>query len=89
MDNEEDSDDHHFGSGGEDDDSSSDEERSVLWYEEEAIGEEQLNVNLQMMKEINPLTTTLVGIGNYERIQNMTDEELEELGRDISNNTHL
>jgi hypothetical protein len=51
--------------------------------------EERFNVNLEWIKENDSLTTELVGIGIYERIQNMTDEEWEELGSDIANNTHL
>jgi hypothetical protein len=44
---------------------------------------------LQRVRQNDPLTTELFGDGDDEMIQSMTDEELEELGRDISNNTHL
>jgi Ran GTPase-activating protein (RanGAP) involved in mRNA processing and transport len=44
---------------------------------------------LQRVKENNPVVMELCENGSNERFQNMTDEEWEELGRDISNNTHL
>jgi Ran GTPase-activating protein (RanGAP) involved in mRNA processing and transport len=72
-------------SGDEDD---SDEESSESGEEEEYILDLPCNI-LQKIKENNPDTTELIGNGSYERIQIMTDEEWEELGRDISNNTHL
>ena len=72
-------------SGDEDD---SDEESSESGEEEEYILDLSCNI-LQKIKENNPDTTELIGNGSYERIQIMTDEEWEELGRDISNNTHL
>jgi Ran GTPase-activating protein (RanGAP) involved in mRNA processing and transport len=45
----------------------------------------------QRVKENNPYTTTLLVGDEHEEIflRNMTDEEWEELGRDISNNSYL
>ena len=65
----------------------------IYLSEESSIDEdpEWLDV-LQKIKENNPRTTNMSGsgiCGENERIQNMTDEEWEELGRDIANNTHL
>ena len=51
--------------------------------------EEMWRNTLQMIKENDPAITMLEEGGNYDYIQNMTDEEWEELGRDISKNTHL
>jgi hypothetical protein len=51
--------------------------------------ERGFNVELQEVKENDPDTKCLSGKGSYQMIQNMTDEEWEEIGRDISNNTHL
>ena len=47
---------------------------------------------LQCIKENNPHVKSIVslfGSGDEEHIQNMTNEEWEQLGRDIANNTHL
>ncbi len=66
-----------------DSDPSLEEERSS---DEETYGE---HINFWGIKENNPLVTVLCESGNSQRIQNITDEEWEELGRDISNNTHL
>jgi hypothetical protein len=44
---------------------------------------------VQRVQHNDPDTTVLDGNGSYERIQNMTDEEWEELGQDIANNTYL
>jgi hypothetical protein len=53
--------------------------------------DEDLTVDeiLQRVRQNDPETDIIYWCGIYERIQNMTDEEWEELGRDISNNTHL
>ena len=51
--------------------------------------EEMLLNALQMIKENEPQLKELIWSSNYDYIQNMTDEEWEELGRDIANNTHL
>jgi hypothetical protein len=51
--------------------------------------EEQRFVILQSIKENDPDTTVLSGDGSYERIQIITDEEWEELGQDIANNSYL
>jgi hypothetical protein len=58
---------------------SSDDDGEFFWF----------GVNLQRIKENDPLTKKLAGVGRDERIQNMTEECWEEIGRDISNNTHL
>jgi len=59
--------------------SSSVDEEEELWFD----------LDLQRVKENSTLTKKLAGYGYYERIQNMTDEEWQEIGRDISKNTHL
>jgi hypothetical protein len=75
-------------SGDEDD---SDEDSRESGEEEEYIFDLPLTFDdiLQKIKENNPLTTKFEGFGDDERIQNMTDEEWEQVGRDIFNNTHL
>ena len=61
------------------DDSNSESEAS-LTYEEE----------IQKIRENDPSWTFLDHVDDNDRyIQNMTNEEWEELGRDIANNTHL
>ena len=57
--------------------------------EPSASMEEMWRNTLQMIKENEPQLKQLSWSSNYDYIQNMTDEEWEELGRDISNNTHL
>ena len=56
--------------------SSSDEDEGESWDE-----------TLQRIKRNDPSVKSLVS--GSDDIQNMTNEELEELGRDIANNTHL
>eukprot|EP00985_Skeletonema_marinoi_P031907 scaffold37865_cov151-Skeletonema_marinoi.AAC.2 len=57
---------------------------------EASLGEdEEWLADLQRIKEDNPRTTTLSGRGEYNYIQNMTDEEWEEIGSDIANNIHM
>jgi len=51
--------------------------------------EEDWLADLQRIRENNPLTSQIYGRGDYNFLHNMTDEEWEELGRDMSNNTHL
>ena len=61
--------------------SSSDENEDLSWWDE----------RLQRIKENDPRVKLLIEpTENFiNDIQNMTDEEWEELGRDVSNNTHL
>ena len=49
--------------------------------------EEDYNATLQRIKEDDPDTTELDLDGDQHHTQNFTDEEWEELGRDVSNNT--
>jgi len=83
MDNDDDSDPLDYGGGGEDyseeRSESSDEDDEDLTFDE----------IVRRIEENDPDTTELRGSGYVERVQNMTDEEWEELGRDIANNTHL
>ena len=51
--------------------------------------EEDWLADLQRIRENNPLTSRIYGRGEHNFLHNMTDEEWEELGRDMSNNTHL
>ena len=51
--------------------------------------DEEFEANLQRIRENDPQMTKLDADGNFEYEQNMTDEEWEQFGRDISNNTHL
>ena len=51
--------------------------------------EELSSLTLPRIRQNNPYTKELNGSGDYHLIQNFTDEEWEELGRDLSNNTHL
>ena len=51
--------------------------------------EEWWRDTLQMIGENDPQQKQLILIGNPNHAQDITDEEWEELGRDISNNTHL
>jgi hypothetical protein len=88
-------------SGSEGDDNSSViEERSLSGDEDdsdedssESSDEEEEDFTfdgiLQRVRQNDPAINIICWCGIYERIQNMTDEEWEELGRDISNNTHL
>jgi len=64
-------------------------EESSSDEEEEEYEELTFNANLQMIGENDPLATRLEGRGSYERVQNMTDEGWEQLGRDMSNIRHL
>ena len=50
--------------------------------------EEEFNDTLREIKE-NYVDAKLIQNGDRPYIQNMADEDWEELGRDISNNTHL
>ena len=54
-----------------------------------AVVEERWRNALQRIKENDPQQMHLVRGINDNHIQNLTDEEWEELGRDISNNSHL
>ena len=45
--------------------------------------------DLQCIKENDPYFKSVVSCGNDGHIRNMSDEELEELGKNISTNTHL
>jgi len=65
----------------EDDNSSS--EASVDNQEEDWLAD------LQRIRENNSITSRIHGRGEHNFLHNMTDEEWEELGRDMSNNTHL
>ena len=53
------------------------------------VRENEFNVNLQRITVNDPEATELAGNGHYSCIEHMTDEGWEQLGRDISNNTHL
>eukprot|EP00984_Skeletonema_dohrnii_P026214 scaffold15542_cov61-Skeletonema_dohrnii-CCMP3373.AAC.1 len=64
-------------------------EESSSDEEEEDYEELTFNTNLQMIRENHPLATRLEGRGSFKRIQNMTDEGWEQLGRDMSNISHL
>eukprot|EP00574_Skeletonema_japonicum_P014388 CAMPEP_0201735914 /NCGR_PEP_ID=MMETSP0593-20130828/38309_1 /ASSEMBLY_ACC=CAM_ASM_000672 /TAXON_ID=267983 /ORGANISM="Skeletonema japonicum, Strain CCMP2506" /LENGTH=75 /DNA_ID=CAMNT_0048229553 /DNA_START=50 /DNA_END=274 /DNA_ORIENTATION=- len=44
---------------------------------------------LQRIKDNNPLATVLSSEGLFDFLRSMSVDEWEELGRDISNNTHL
>jgi hypothetical protein len=55
----------------------------------ESSDEDGFSDILQRVRQNDRDTTELQGDGSHERIQNMTDEEWEELGRTICNNTHL
>ena len=71
------------------DPSSSDEEEIS---ESEASSGEELSwwdERLLLIKENDPGVKSIASYGNDGHIQNMTDEEWEELGRDIASNTHL
>ena len=67
----------------EDDNSSS--EASVDNQEEDWLAD----LHLQRIRENNTITSRIHGRGEHNFLHNMTDEEWEELGRDMSNNTHL
>lgn len=58
-------------------------EESSSDEEEEDYEELTFNTNLQMIGENDPLATRLEGRGSYERVQNMTDEDWEQLGCDM------
>ena len=45
------------------------------------------NETLQRIKENDPRVKSIISSG--DDVRDMTDEEWEQLGRDISNNTHL
>ncbi|KAK1746070.1 leucine-rich repeat protein [Skeletonema marinoi] len=66
-----------------DNDSSSDHSEASLGEDEEWLAE------LQRIRENSYYTTDLDARGSHSYIQNMTDEDWEELGRDISNSTRL
>ena len=66
-----------------DEDGDSNEDESII-----SEGGEQWLAGLQRIKENDPNTTFFKGTAhNY--IENMTNENWEEFGRDIANNTHL
>ncbi|KAK1746118.1 leucine-rich repeat protein [Skeletonema marinoi] len=71
--------------------SSSDDDDSVEQFNVnlQRVRENEFNVNLQRVKVNDPEATELAGNGRYNCIEHMTDEGWEQLGRDISNNTHL
>jgi hypothetical protein len=77
----------HFGGGGIDRPFGSDEERSASTDEEDE--HLMFHVNLQRVQRNDPFMTELYGAGYVESIQNMTDEEWQEMGQDIANNTYL
>ena len=52
-------------------------------------GDEVWLTNLRMIKENDPRADGLFGNGDVEAIQNMTNEEWEELGRDIAANNYF
>ena len=51
--------------------------------------EETFNSDLRRVRNNDPAVTNLYGCGSYDIVQNMTNEGWEDIGRDISNNTHL
>jgi len=73
--------------------------RGIVWRHFFGVGddsEEDMGANeddwlndLQSIKDDDPDVTELAGNGHDNYIENMTDEGWEQLGRDISNNTHL
>ena len=65
------------------DDSDSDEDNSSLesW--------EHFDRDLPRARNNDPNVYNLNARGNYHTIMNMTDDDWEDIGRDISNNTHL
>eukprot|EP00985_Skeletonema_marinoi_P032973 scaffold40129_cov329-Skeletonema_marinoi.AAC.1 len=69
-----------------DNDSSSDHSDPSVDEEEE---ERKWLAELQRIRENSYYTTDLDARGSHSYIQNMTDEDWEELGRDISNSTRL
>ncbi|KAK1746107.1 hypothetical protein QTG54_002714 [Skeletonema marinoi] len=58
-------------------------------YESSLDQEEEWLANIQKINESDPLLTFLAREGTTNVMQLMNDEEWEELGRAISNNTHL
>eukprot|EP00984_Skeletonema_dohrnii_P018869 scaffold8924_cov106-Skeletonema_dohrnii-CCMP3373.AAC.4 len=71
-----------------DNDSSSDHSDASVSVDEEEEERKWL-AELQRIRENSYYTTDLDASGEYSYIQNMTDEDWEELGRDISNSTRL
>eukprot|EP00984_Skeletonema_dohrnii_P012758 scaffold5207_cov96-Skeletonema_dohrnii-CCMP3373.AAC.5 len=57
--------------------------------EDMSAHEDDWLADLQSIKDNDPDVTELAGKGHDNFIENMTDEGWEQLGRDISNNTHL
>jgi hypothetical protein len=57
--------------------------------EDRSANEDDWLADLQSIKDNDPDVTELAGKGHDNFIENMTDEGWEQLGRDISNNTHL
>ena len=53
------------------------------------ITSEKFQANLPRIRDNDPRVKRLDGNGEFESVEDMTDDEWEELGRDISNNTHL
>ncbi len=51
--------------------------------------DEEFEANLQRIRENDPQMKRLDVDGNFDYEQNMSDEEWEQLGHDIANNTHL
>ena len=69
-----------------DDDSHDDfVENDVVW-----LNDEQLFVrDSQRVGDNDPRTTKLYGDGDEDFVQNMTDDDWEQLGRNVANNSHL
>jgi len=73
-----------------DDDSSMHDAPFIEEEEEEEEEEDWFDGYLQSVRENSPLSKTLSLNGQYhERVQNMVDGDWEELGFDITNNTHM
>ena len=66
--------------------SSSHSDSSHNYYQ---ITSEKFQAKLPRIRENNPHVTRLDGNGEFESVQNMTDEDWEQLGKDIANNKHL
>ena len=65
--------------------SSAHEESSGEWIDSDG----EFQAKLLRIQENDPRLTRLDVDGEFESVQNMTDEEWEQFGRDIANNTHL
>ena len=67
----------------------SEEEEGSSEDDSSVDSDEDYNATLQGIRENDAETTELDVDGDDNYIQNMIDDEWEELGRDVSNNTHL